>query len=362
MRGYHIIMRLAAALAAIFCTTATFAQPVNIKFDKTTHDFGDIILNSGKQTATFTFTNIGTAPVTIQHIISSCGCTTTNHTKSPVMPGKTGQITAVYSNDEGAYPFDKPLTVYVSGENRPVILRLRGVVHDKKKSLKELYPENFNGFAMRSPSVDLGDLTQGESRTDNISVANTSAKTISVSFTNLSGGLKISPNPLKIEANQKADISITVDTKGATNWGNTNYTASVSVDNNKVPSKNITVRARIRDNFAGLSKEEIDNGPLPMAVSSSFDAGTIKKGETISHTFEIRNIGEKDIVIHKIESSISGGSAANPKIIKTKSTGSIEVKVNTSSVEKGEFSDIFTLYTNSPKRPMVILIVTGTVN
>jgi len=362
MRGYYTIKSILVTIVAALCTANALAQPVNVKFDKTLHDFGDIILNSGKQTATFSFTNTGTNPVIIQQIINSCGCTSTSHTKSPVMPGKTGEITAVYTNDEGAYPFDKPLTVYISGEDRPVILRLRGVVHEKKKSLKELYPENFNGFAMRSPSIDLGDINQGDSRTDNISVANISGKAITVSFTDISRGLKITPNPLKIDANSRANITVELDTKAKDNWGNTNYTSSVTINNQKVAGKNITIRTRIRDSFAGMSKEETDNAPLPMANSSSHDAGSIKKGESIAHTFTLRNLGERDLLIHKIESSLTGGDAINPKVIKPKGTGNVEVKINTSSFERGEFTDVFTLYTNSPKRPMIVLIVSGVIN
>ena len=368
MRGYHYIKVIFTAITILLATAAVSAQPLNVKFDKTVHDFGDIILNSGKQTATFKFTNIGNTPVTIQQIINSCGCTTTNHTKSPVMPGGTGEITAVYSNDEGAYPFDKSLTVYISGETRPVILRLRGIVHDKKKSLKELYPQNFNGFAMRAALVDLGDLDQGNSKSENISVANISTKPITVSFSELSPGLAISPNPLKINANSKADITISLDTKKEIKWGNSDYKAIVSVDNQKVPGKSINVKTRIRDNFAGMSKEEIDKAPLPMANTSSYDFGSVKKGETITHSFSIRNIGGNDLIIHKIESSLTAGTAINPKSIKTNSAGVIDIKINTTSLnkedirEKGEVIDIFTLYTNSPKRPMVILIVSGTVN
>ena len=362
MKRYHSIRVILTAMVVMLATASISAQPLNVRFDKTVHDFGDLILNSGKQTAIFKFTNISSSPVTIQQIINSCGCTTTNHTKSPIMPGGTGEITAVYSNDEGAYPFDKALTVYISGETKPVILRLRGVVHDKKKSLKELYPQNFNGFAMRTILIDLGDIDQGNSKSDNISVANISTKPITVSFSEMSSGIEISPNPLKINANSKADLTISLNTKKDLKWGNSDYKASVSVDNQKVSGKNINIKARIKDNFAGMSKEEMDKASLPMANASSHDFGSVKKGEVITHSFSIRNIGTEDLTIHKIESSIAAGSAINPKTIKPNNAGSIEVKINTSSLEKGEIVDVFTLYTNSPKRPMIILIVSGTVN
>lgn len=52
-------------------------------------------------------------------------------------------------NDEGPYPFDKTLTVYMSGLKKPVVLRLRGVVHEKKLSLNELYPQRRGSLALK---------------------------------------------------------------------------------------------------------------------------------------------------------------------------------------------------------------------
>ena len=53
-----------------------FAQTnADIKFDKTTHDFGKFSENSPVVSCVFTFTNIGDAPLVIHHALASCGCT-----------------------------------------------------------------------------------------------------------------------------------------------------------------------------------------------------------------------------------------------------------------------------------------------
>ena len=53
-----------------------FAQTnADIKFDKTTHDFGKFSENSPVVSCTFTFTNIGDAPLVIHQAVASCGCT-----------------------------------------------------------------------------------------------------------------------------------------------------------------------------------------------------------------------------------------------------------------------------------------------
>ena len=59
-----------------------FAQTnADIKFDKTTHDFGKFSENSPVVSCVFTFTNIGDAPLVIHQAVASCGCTVPEYTK-----------------------------------------------------------------------------------------------------------------------------------------------------------------------------------------------------------------------------------------------------------------------------------------
>ena len=62
-----------------------FAQTnADIKFDKTTHDFGKFSENSPVVSCVFTFTNIGDAPLVIHQAVASCGCTVPEYTKEPI--------------------------------------------------------------------------------------------------------------------------------------------------------------------------------------------------------------------------------------------------------------------------------------
>ena len=352
----NLLILLIAVATSCF---AVQAQPSNVKFDKTVHDFGDIMLNSGKHSFTFTFQNTGSTPVVIQQVVSSCGCTTADYTRSPVIPGASGKIEATFLNDQGPYPFDKSITVYISGEN-PIILRIKGVVHERQKELRELYPVAFGNFAMRGDIVDMGDINQGETKDDVVPVANISTRTIQVSFSDVSRGVTISPNPITIPAGQKADISITLNTKEELKWGNSNYFANVTVDGRRITDKRIEIRARIRDNFSGMTQEDVDKGAVPMANSSSYDFGVIKRGESASHSFQLRNIGESELIIHKIEPNQPGTISRNPGRIAKGASDSIDITVTPDKA--GDIVYAFSLYTNAPKRPIMILLVTGKVN
>ncbi len=99
----------------------------DIKFDKTTHDFGAFSEKNATVTTTFTFTNVGDGPLVIHQAIASCGCTVPEYTLEPVQPGKTGTIKVTY-NGKGRFPgkFKKSITVRTNAKTELVRLFIEG--------------------------------------------------------------------------------------------------------------------------------------------------------------------------------------------------------------------------------------------
>ena len=151
--------RLIYSVVILFClhfagAVGAGAQNVfeqTVSFDRIVHDFGDIMLSDGPRSCTFTMKNISDAPVVIHRVITSCGCTEPTWTEAPIRPGETGQIHVELSNDQAPYPYSKSVTVYVSGLSKPVVLKVRGIVHEKQKSLAELFPVSSGPRGFREP-------------------------------------------------------------------------------------------------------------------------------------------------------------------------------------------------------------------
>ncbi len=82
-----------------------------MKFSEETHDFG--ILKEGPVASfDFEFTNTGKEPLIIQSCSASCGCTTPDWTRTPILPGKKGKITVKYNTQGRPGSFNK--TVYIA--------------------------------------------------------------------------------------------------------------------------------------------------------------------------------------------------------------------------------------------------------
>jgi hypothetical protein len=241
MKNFLVIKIAVSTLMLVF-STILHTQPYRLEFNKTVHDFGDIKLNSGSHSYTFTFKNINKQPIVIQTVISSCGCTSPEWTKSPVLQGDNGEIKVTFLNNQGPYPFDKSLIVYITGETMPLKLRVRGVVKEEKMDV----------------------------------------------------------------------ISLT-------------------------------------------------DSSLPSVDTSSIDFGRISEGIEIAARFRIKNIGKNNLIINGVGINYHKSTTKYTSVIAPGNSGIIEVRIDTKG-ESGEKGYIFSVFTNSPSIPEVILIVTADIH
>jgi len=68
-----------------------------MKFEQMKHDFG-LVVQGEKVTYTYVFTNTGGSDLIISNCSSTCGCTISDWTKSPVKPGDQGKVEVVFNS------------------------------------------------------------------------------------------------------------------------------------------------------------------------------------------------------------------------------------------------------------------------
>ncbi|MBW3130950.1 DUF1573 domain-containing protein [Hymenobacter profundi] len=101
----------------------------NIQFEESKYDFGSVA-QGGIVEHTFKFKNTGTAPLVISNIGVSCGCTTPDWTRDPVMPGKTGSVTAKFNSAGKMGMQNKVLTIESNSAAGNAMVSLVGEVKD----------------------------------------------------------------------------------------------------------------------------------------------------------------------------------------------------------------------------------------
>lgn len=355
------ILFCALSVAGSLFVTVAFGRE-SLKFEGTVHDFGQILISDGAVSCKFKATNISKEDVVIQSVATSCGCTSVKWDHNPIAPGKTTEISATYTNDEGPYSFDKTLTVKILGEDKPVLLHLRGLSQNVIKSDAEIYTYLYNGvFGLADDSFKCPNLEQGGSRGDQTMVANLSAKAVKVSFMNVSDGLSLDVQPNPIPAKGHATLFYTVSSR-PDKWGRNLYSAQPVTDG-KASEKKITIEAFTTENFSGLTAAQKKQGSRPVFAQSTYSFGHKKQGAKLTATFVCENKGASPLVIYKIDSDYSDavpGSVKSP--VAPGSSCTLTVPLDTSSLPKGETLVIVTLTTNSPTRPIVNLFLAGIID
>ena len=74
------------------------AMPV-LTFEEKEHDFGTL-KEGEKVTYSYSFTNTGEANLIISSVISGCGCTVADFTRTPVPPQKGGKVTITFDTKD----------------------------------------------------------------------------------------------------------------------------------------------------------------------------------------------------------------------------------------------------------------------
>jgi hypothetical protein len=121
---------LSLLILVLTFSVSTFAQSgpaFKFKESNNTFDFGSV--KEGPDAVhVFEFTNTGDQPILIQTAESSCGCTTPDWPKAPILPGKTGKITVKYNTANRVGPINKSIYIKSNASRVPVELKITGNV------------------------------------------------------------------------------------------------------------------------------------------------------------------------------------------------------------------------------------------
>ena len=167
MKQFFTICLLALAGAA-------HAQGV-MQFETDNHDFGNVP-EGAMATHEFKFKNTGNQPIVIANVQASCGCTTPDWTKAPVLPGKTGIIKAMYSSAGRPGVFTKTVTVTSNAADPSTVLSIKGAVLTKAEMKPTLTPAQLAAsphLVVDNSTHDFGKMEVGQQPTARFVMKNT---------------------------------------------------------------------------------------------------------------------------------------------------------------------------------------------
>ena len=390
MKKTSLILSIFAAAflfsAAGAAAQSTFDKVVSV--DKVIHDFGDIFTDQGPVSCTFTFKNISDKPILLLQAVSSCGCTTTEWTREPLQPGKTGTVSATFDNEDGPYPFDKTVTVYVNEVKKPIVLHLRGTAHENAKPLKETYSLKIGNMGIKNLEIKAGNISQRETKSGTVAIANVGVTPMKLEFKNVSEGLTVQVFPNPVPAKSVATLTYTI-TASRDRWGKNWYYATPVIDGREykaigslpdaeepvddlhfysqpntrigIGKSEIAFWAVTKENFSSLPKDYKDDMANPTFTKSTVNFGKLASGAKTSLTFEYTNKGKMDSKFFKLDADCSNVTVKEMEDTAPGKKGRIVVELDTKGMPKGDNIIALNLFTNSPFRPVISLQIAGTI-
>ena len=141
MKSYELLIsksknsQIKTALTLFIClliSTTMLSQKAQntdvgiLEFEAEVIDYGTISKDANGL-RTFKFTNVGTAPIIIADVKTSCGCTVPKYSQKPILPGKTGEIEIKYDTKKVG-SFAKTITVMSNAKESSKKLKIKGEI------------------------------------------------------------------------------------------------------------------------------------------------------------------------------------------------------------------------------------------
>jgi hypothetical protein len=344
----------------VFCSIAQ-QRTAHISFRKIDHDFKTIKEAKGPVTVVFGFINTGGAPITLQSVTASCGCTTPDYSKAPVMPGDSGFVKATYDPNGRPGPFTKDITVVSNADNSPIILKITGNVIPRELKIEDQYRYTMGNLRLESSHLGYGTLVFGSSKILKLKMVNPGSQNVTIGFINIPSWLKMKSNKVVLKPQEKTEIDVEYNTTKRNDWGFLIDYLLLTIDGKQDLMNKITITADIVEDFSKLSPGQKDNAPKITFENTNYDFGTMAEGNVVECDFKFTNTGKSDLKIRKLSTTCGCTTTAlKTETIKPGESSSIHVSFNTKGYKNAQTKTV-SVVSNDPNASKITLWVKGTV-
>jgi hypothetical protein len=329
----NVLKSLLLPAVLLFAVTAINAQAGRIVFENPSHNFGpNVPEKGGNVTHRFTFTNKGDAPVTIQNVTASCGCTTPAWTKEPVAPGQQGFVDATYRPAGRPGNFTKNLTVTSNGDPKMLSLTISGVVVKEPPTVEEEFPVVQEEIRMSEKALAFGRvvINDKESKPSEIKVYNSGDVPVEISFKNVPDYLKI--QPVTLQPKEKGAIKAIYSSTKNAKYG-TKIDGIELLVNGKKLQETITSTITL---IPAASGDQSTAKPAINFINNNYQFSNIKQGSVVSNEYKFKNAGQADLEIlatNVVNSNDDNLKITFPKVVKPGEEGIIKIMLNTKKLK-----------------------------
>ena len=351
-------LRIVLSLIFFAAFTSLIAQDAKFTFEEETFDFGSIKEENGPVSHKFVFSNTGDAPLVIQGVRASCGCTTPAWTKDPIPPGEKGFVTAKYNPKNRPGSFRKSLTITSNAKPTSKVIYIKGMVETKPRTAADLYRFKIGDLRFRYQTMNMGKVTTGQPITRSFDFYNDGEKGITfLDKTKAPAHVSVSFQPNVIAPKTKGKLVITYNGKMKNDYGYVSDPISIFTDEEKDAEKSLRVIATIEEYFAPMTPEQLSQAPKLKFEETIHDFGSMKKNITVSTEFIFTNTGKTPLNIRAMKPNCGcTGSKLDKYDYAPGESGKVKVDFN-STGRRGSQQKSIVIFSNDPTAPTQRLVI-----
>lgn len=353
------LMRSFLLLLALFlCETL----PAQLVFEPAEYDFGTVEEAGGKVRCSFRGVNRGKRPVVLLDVVTTCGCTVPTFSRRPIAPGGETVVEVAYDPYNRPGAFDRNLYLYGPDRERLAVLRIRGTVAPRRRSVEELYPvAACDGVRFSQSMASFTYIYIGEPMRAAVSVVNTAdtPRTLELRPRRASGLLTLD-YPRQLAPGERSAVNLCYEIDAATpRYGTIRDALEVWIDGRRCDELLLVAHGIGIDRPAsaisavgkGLPKEGLPKGEMSENI---LKFGTLDRRTTPERQqLTLRNTGEGPLQVRAVECGVPfsarlvGETSLAPGESRT-----IEVGIDASKADPGFATAQLLVVTNDPERPV----------
>jgi hypothetical protein len=351
---------LTVLLLISFSGLAQQQKPI-VFFSEKEFNFGTIKEIDGVIQHNFQFINKGKVPLIVNDVRSTCGCTVPVWPHEPVLPGKSGIITVHFDPKQQAGSVNKTIQIISNADVPQVVLSIKGIVIPSEK-LEEVFKFSIGDIRLQTIYAAFGEIYKGKTATYSIRVFNKSqTQPVILTFKNLPVYLKVSMKPELIQPQQEGVVTIDYLTTETGNWDYTIDRLDLLINGKEVPNNRVNVTANIKEDFSGLSAEQLASAAHAEFDTQQFDFGSIPENTVVNHSFKLTNTGKSDLYIRKVSASC-GCTAVQPLKTRIEPGDFTEIKAEFNPRgREGNQKKAITVVTNDPRKTRTVLWINAVI-
>ena len=350
-----MMMNKTTILLAVCAWATIHAQAQKITAKTDVIDCGSVVYEH-PVTVKFEMQNSGFAPLKIQTIKTSCGCTSVEYPHSEIPAGDGFTISATYDARQLGH-FMKDVGIYSNASDKPYYLTIRGVVVEELVDYEGTYDYTLADIKADKNNIEFDDVTRGDMPMEKIHIMNRGAKSITPTVMHLPEYLNAFVSPTTIAPGRQGTITISLDSRKLRDYGLTQTSIFLGMfPGDKVaPEKEISVSAVLLPAFTEFTESQLENAPEVLLSREYVDLDFGKKSKK-TEVITISNVGKSPLEINSLQLFTGGLKVKlNKRHIKPHETAMLKITAEAKVLRNARTKPRVLMITNAPVAPKLVI-------